>query len=46
MTPFLPSSLKDLLLAILGRFLKKEILNKTDSFKKLSTIEPVDKRTK
>ena len=44
MTPFLPLSLKDLLLAIMGRFSKKEVLEKTDAFKKLSTIDPADKK--
>ena len=43
MTPFLPLSLKDLF-AIMGRFLKKEVLEKTDTFKKLSTIDPADKK--
>ena len=41
MTPFLALSLKDLLLAIMGRFLKIE---KSDTFKKLSTIGPADKK--
>ena len=41
MTPFLALSLKDLLLAIMGCFLKKE---KTDTSKKLSTIGPADKK--
>ena len=40
MTPFLALSLKNLLLAIMGRFLKKEVLEKADTFKKLSTIDP------
>ena len=43
MTPILALSLKDLWLAIMGRFLKKE---KTDTFKKLSTIDPADKKNK
>ena len=42
-TPFLTLSLKDLLLAIMDRFLKK-VLEKTDMFKKLSTIDPADKK--
>ena len=41
MTPFLAFSLKDLLLVIMSRFSKKE---KTDTFKKLSTIDPADKK--
>ena len=44
MTPFLTLSLKDLLLAIMDSFLKKEVLGKTDTFKKLSTINRVDKK--
>ena len=44
MTPFLTLSLKDLLLAIIGRFLKKEVLEIADTFKKLSTIDPADKK--
>ena len=43
-TPFLTLSLKDLLLAIMGRFFKKEVLEKTNTFKKLSTIDPADKK--
>ena len=34
----------DLLLTIMGRFLKKEVLEKTDTFKKLLTIDPADKK--
>ena len=44
MTPFLALSLKDLLLVIMGRILKKEVLEKADTFKKLSTIHPADKK--
>ena len=44
MTPFLALSLKDFLLAIIGRFFKKEVLEKADMFKKLSTIDPADKK--
>ena len=44
MTPFLPLSLKDLVLAIMNRFLKTEVLEKTDTFKRLSTIDPADKK--
>ena len=43
MTPFLALSLKDLF-AIMGHFLKKEVLEKADTFKKLSTIDPADKK--
>ena len=43
-TPFLVLSLKDLLLATMGRFFKKEVLEKADTFKKLSTIDPTDKK--
>ena len=44
MTPFLALSLKDLLLSITGHFLIKEVLEKADTFKKLSTIYPADKK--
>ena len=44
MTPFLVLSLKDLLLATMGRFFKKEVLEKADTFKKLSTIDLTDKK--
>ena len=44
MTSFLALSLKDLLLVFMGRFLKKEVLEKADTFKKLSTIDPADKK--
>ena len=44
MTPFLALSLKDLLLAIMDRFLKQEVLEKANTFKKLSTIDPVAKK--
>ena len=42
-TPFLALSWVDLLLAIMGRFLKKEVLEIADTFKKLSTIDTADK---
>ena len=44
MAPILALSLKDLLLAIMGRILKKEVLEKADTFKKLSTIDPAGKK--
>ena len=31
-------------MAIMGHFLKKEVLEKADTFKKLSTIDPADKK--
>ena len=43
-TPFLALFLKDLLLAIMGRFLKKEVLEKADTFKRLSIIDHADKK--
>ena len=46
MTRFLALSLKGLLLSITGCFLKKEVLEKINTFKKLSTIDPADKRNK
>ena len=44
MIPSLTLSLKYLLLAIMGCFLKKEVLENTVTFKKLSTIDPADKK--
>ena len=44
MTPFLVLSLKDLLLFITGHFLKKEVLEKANTFKKLCTTDPTDKK--
>ena len=44
MSPFLPLSLINLLLAIMGHFLKIEVLEKTEAFKKFSTIDPADKK--
>ena len=43
MTPFLALSLKDIL-AIMGCFLKKQVLEKAGTFKKLSTIDSADKK--
>ena len=44
MIPFLALFLKDLLLVIMGRFIKTEVLEKANTFKKLSTIDPADKK--
>ena len=44
MTPFLALSLKNLLLAIMDHFLQKEVIEKADMFKKLSTIDLADKK--
>ena len=44
MTLFLGLSLKYLLLAIMGRFLKKEVIEEDYTFKKLSPIDPADKK--
>ena len=44
MTPFLALSLKGLLLSITGHFLKKEVLEKADTFKKLCTINSANKK--
>ena len=46
MTPLLALSLKELLLATMGHFFKKEVLEKANTFKKSSTIDPADKRNK
>ena len=43
-TPFLTLSSKNFLLAIMGCCFKNKVLEKTDTFKKLSTIDPADKK--
>ena len=45
MIPFLALFLKDLLLSIMGRFIKTEVLEKANTFKKLSTIALLTKKT-
>ena len=44
MAPFLGQSLKDLLLTLMGRFIKKEVLEQADSYPKLAAIDPCDKK--
>ena len=44
MAPFLGQSLKDLLLTLMGRFIKKDILEQADSFQKLTAIDHCDKK--
>ena len=44
MAPFLGQSLKDLLLTLMGRFIKKDVLEQADSFPKLAAIDPCDKK--
>ena len=44
LTPFFALSLKDLLLAIMGCFLRKEVLEKANMFKKFSNADPADKK--
>ena len=44
MTPFLRQSLKDLLLTLMCRFIKKDILEQADSYPKLAAIDPCDKK--
>ena len=46
MAPFLGLSLKELLLALMGRFLKKEVLEAADTFRKLAIIDTEDKNRK
>ena len=41
MAPFLGQSLKDLLM---GRFIKKDVLEQSDSYPKLAAIDPCDKK--
>ena len=42
MAPFLGSSLKEMSMALMGRFLKKEVLEKADTFTKLSSVDPAN----
>ena len=44
MAPFLGQSLKDLLLTLMGRFIKKDVLEQSDSYPKLAAIDPCDKK--
>ena len=44
MAPFLGQSLKDLLLTLIGRFIKKDVLEQADSYPKLAAIDPCDKK--
>ena len=46
MVPFLGLSLKELLLTLMGRFLKKEVLEAADTFRKLAIIDPEDKKNR
>ena len=42
--PFLGQSLKDLLLTLMGRFIKKDVLEQADLYPKLAAIDPCDKK--
>ena len=44
MAPFLEQSLKNILLTLMGRFIKKDVLEQADSFPKLAAIDPCDKK--
>ena len=44
MSPFLGQSLKDLLLTLMGHFIKKYVLEQADSYPKLAAIDPCDKK--
>ena len=44
MAPFLGQSLKDLLLTLMGHFIKKDVLEQADSYPKLAAIDPCDKK--
>ena len=44
MAPFLGQSLKDLLLTLMGRFIKKDVLEQADLYPKLAAIDPCDKK--
>ena len=45
MAPFLGQSLKDLLLTLMGRFIKKDVLEQADSYPKLAAIDPCEEKT-
>ena len=44
MAPFLGQSLKYLLLTLIGRFIKKYVLEQADSYPKLEVLDPCDKK--
>ena len=44
MAPFLGQSLKDLLLTLMGRIIKKDVLDQSDSYPKLTALDPCDKK--
>ena len=44
MAPFLGQSLKDLLLTLMGRFIKKYVLEQANLYPKLAAIDPCDKK--
>ena len=44
MAPFLGPSLKDLLLTLMGHFIKKDVMEQADSYPKLAAIDPCDKK--
>ena len=44
MAPFLGQSLNDLLLTLMGRFIKKDVMEQADSYPKLAAIDPRDKK--
>ena len=44
MAPFLGQLLKDLLLTLMDRFIKKDVLEQADSYLKLAAIDPCDKK--
>ena len=44
MAPFLGQSSKDLLLTLMGHFIKKYVLEQADSYPKLAAIDPCDKK--
>ena len=44
MAPFLGQSLKNLLLTLMGRFIKKDVLEQADSYPILVALDPCDKK--
>ena len=44
MAPFLGQSLNDLLLTLMGHFIKKDVLEQADSYPRLAALDPCDKK--
>lgn len=44
MVPFLGQCLRDLLVDLMSRFIKKDVLDKADTYQKLAAVDPKEKR--